>query len=302
MAHTVTTQSALDELISLGIAHPTWKLSPRGIVYSSYCKWELDDVDSDDSGDDDGNRTVFWTESIPGRHPEHPYSGFDPDWVDGRFHDHAIALYEINESDGIEVSQARAIFTNPYIAQGVDNATAAHLQTLGMELWVDLDNPRLKWHLPGRGDVAACVYKELNPMPYETFKKTFRYFLARHTILGTASQSTHLKPNVLPTTAIQPHDHFFDILVDSSHRSVRLGLDNETADRAWAGLSGKTYIDRATFDLLWALYRRGRSLWNRLRRFLKLRFVVYYWASLAARPDAAGNAPPGAIDAFRNEF
>jgi hypothetical protein len=30
--------------------------------------------------------------------------------------------------------------------------------------------------------------------------------------------------------------------------------------------------------------------------------VAYYWMGLAARPDPEGNAPPGAIEAFRDDF
>ena len=137
-------------------------------------------------------------------------------------------------------------------------------------------------------------------MPYETFKKTFRYFLLRYTTRPRhRTLSARLKANVLPTTATQPEAIFFHHLADSSESSVRLGLNNETAAQAWALTSG---IERATFNQIWALYRSGRILWQKVRRFLKMRFTGYYWASLAAQPDAAGNAPPGAIDAFHQEF
>ena len=32
------------------------------------------------------------------------------------------------------------------------------------------------------------------------------------------------------------------------------------------------------------------------------RHAAYYWMGLAARPDAEGNAPRGAIEAFRDDF
>lgn len=302
MAHTVTKQSALDELILQGVAQPTWQLAPRPMSYSRHGRW---DSDSDDDSDDDQDmRPVIWNEPIPGRNPQEPYSGFDTDWVSRKFDDHSITLYEVNASDGIEVRQARAIFSNPYrgaVAHGVDNNTLQRMQTFGMELWVSTD-ANLSWYSQGGNDIATCIFKELNPMPYETFKKTFRYFLLRHTIPPTATQSARLKANVLPATATQPEDYFFDQLADTSESSVRLGLNNETADQAWAYLPGRSYIARATFFQIWALYRRGRTLWQTARWVLKMRFVVYYWAMLAARPDAAGNAPPGAIDAFHQEF
>ena len=307
MEHIVTKQSALDELIRQGIAKPTWQLAPRSLSYSCHGVWEDSDYDDDDDDDDDDDqdmRPVLWNEPMCGRNPQDKYSGFSADWVNRKFHDHAMTLYEVNVSDGIEVCQARAIFSNPYswaVANGVDHNTLQRMQTFGMELWVSVD-ANLNWYSPGGNDVATCIYKELNPMPYETFKKTFRYFLLRHTIPPTATQSARLKANVLPTTATQPMAYFFDQLADTSEISVRRGLNNETADQAWAQMPGQEYIERATFNQLWALYRRGRILWQMVRRFWTMRCVAYYWASLAARPDTAGNAPPGAIDAFHQEF
>ena len=246
MTQAVTQQSALDELISQGVAQPTWQLAPNQVFYSRHGYWPQ-------------NAPVHWIEPMPGRdpNPANRFSGFDTDWADQKFADHRVTLYEINESDGIAVFQARAIFSNPYraaIAGGVDNATLQRMQNLGMELWVSLNDANLRWYSNATG---ACVYKELNPMPYETFKKTFRYFLLRHTNPPTNGHGARLKPNVLPHTLAQPDPYFFDHLADASERSVRMGLNNETAHQAWATLPGQNYIERNTFNWLWARYRSG---------------------------------------------
>ena len=311
MARVVTKQSALDELILRGVAQPTWQLAPGSISYSSLAEWDSDDdEDNDDDCDDPSTRPLRWNEPMPGRNPQEPHSGFDPSWVSRRFESHevSITLYEVNASDGIEVCQARAIFSNlsrraiaPAIANGVDKNTLQSLQTLGMALWLSVDR-NLNWYSPlASHEVATHIVKELAPMPYGTFKKTFRYFLLMYTD-PRRPRGKRLKANVSTITATQLEDYFFDHLADSSESSVRLGLNNETADQAWAHLPGDHRIARATFNQLWALYRSGRVLWQKARRVLKMRFIVYYWASLAARPDAAGNAPPAAIDAFHREF
>ena len=50
----------------------------------------------------------------------------------------------------------------------------------------------------------------------------------------------------------------------------------------------------------------ARWLWRlvryRIRPHVLARLVAYYWMELAARPDAEGNAPRGAIEAFREDF
>ena len=130
--HTVTKQSALDELIRQGVAQPTWQLARSS------------DTDEDDNDDQD-MRPVLWVEPMPGRNPQDPYSGFKADWMPRKFRDHETTLFEVNESDGIEVSQVRAIFTNPYrlaIAKGVDNETSSRMLNFGMQLWVS-DDPNL---------------------------------------------------------------------------------------------------------------------------------------------------------------
>jgi len=48
--------------------------------------------------------------------------------------------------------------------------------------------------------------------------------------------------------------------------------------------------------------RHGRWLWRLARRRVRTRAIAYYWMGLAARPDAAGNAPRGAIQAFSEDF
>jgi len=52
--------------------------------------------------------------------------------------------------------------------------------------------------------------------------------------------------------------------------------------------------------------RDARWLWRLARRRVRphaaTRAIGYYWMGLAARPDAAGNAPRGAIQAFRGDF
>tara|TARA_Y100000389_G_scaffold155790_1_gene156537 strand:+ start:13125 stop:14261 length:1137 start_codon:yes stop_codon:yes gene_type:complete len=52
--------------------------------------------------------------------------------------------------------------------------------------------------------------------------------------------------------------------------------------------------------------RNGRWLWRLARRLVRpharTRTITYYWMHLAARPDAAGNAPRGAVEAFRDDF
>lgn len=52
--------------------------------------------------------------------------------------------------------------------------------------------------------------------------------------------------------------------------------------------------------------RNGRWLWRLARRLVRkpvlARRVAYYWLELAARPDAAGNAPRGAVEAFGEDF
>jgi len=47
--------------------------------------------------------------------------------------------------------------------------------------------------------------------------------------------------------------------------------------------------------------RHGRWLWRFVRRRVRTRAIAYYWMGLAARPDAAGNAPRGAIQAFSDD-
>ena len=50
----------------------------------------------------------------------------------------------------------------------------------------------------------------------------------------------------------------------------------------------------------------ARWLWRlvryRIRPHVLARLVAYYWMELAARPDAEGNAPRGAIEAFCEDF
>ena len=180
MARVVTKQSALDELILQGVAQPTWQLAPGSISYSSLAEWDSDDdEDNDDDDDDDpSTRPLRWNEPMPGRNPQEPHSGFDPSWVSRRFESHevSITLYEVNASDGIEVCQARAIFSNlsrraiaPAIANGVDKNTLQSLQTLGMALWLSVDR-NLNWYSPlASHEVATHIVKELAPMPYGTF-------------------------------------------------------------------------------------------------------------------------------------
>jgi len=52
--------------------------------------------------------------------------------------------------------------------------------------------------------------------------------------------------------------------------------------------------------------RSGRWLWRLARRRVLVplieRHAAYYWMELAARPDAEGNAPRGAIEAFCDDF
>ena len=296
----VSVASAIEELVRLGIAEPTWKQAPYS--YSTYARWE--DSDSEDDEDGEGGekapRWLWWMEPITGRLPSCPHSGFDADWVNGGlFSDHCVTLAETNESDGIRVTQARAIFGNPYSVKGVDRETEAFVRALGMELFVIRNNPGLGFY---HSNATACVFKEMRPMPYTTFKRTFRYFLLRKTTRPTTTEPARLKPGVLPATATQPTPIFFDILVVSSEESVRLGLDGETAEQAWAVAGMSEFIERDTFCLLWALYRKGRTLWQRARALFKARCLVYYWSELASRPDPCGNAPPAAIDAFVQEF
>lgn len=53
-------------------------------------------------------------------------------------------------------------------------------------------------------------------------------------------------------------------------------------------------------------HRSGRWLWRLVRRRVLVplieRHEAYYWMGLAARPDTEGNAPRGAIEAFREDF
>lgn len=52
--------------------------------------------------------------------------------------------------------------------------------------------------------------------------------------------------------------------------------------------------------------RYGRWLWRLVRYCIRphvlTRLVAYYWMELGARPDAEGNAPRGAIEAFCEDF
>jgi len=55
-----------------------------------------------------------------------------------------------------------------------------------------------------------------------------------------------------------------------------------------------------------SFHRTGRWLWRLARRLVLVplieRHAAYYWMELAARPDAEGNAPRGAIEAFCEDF
>ena len=132
---------------------------------------------------------------------------------------------------------------------------------------------------------------------YETFKKTFRYFLLRYSSFAGPHDElpTHFKDNVTQPGGyfhnIQPGFVFFDILQDASEKMVRLGLNNETTDEAWATMINQCvgvdddvfpidallddFIDRNDFDRIWALYRSGRTLWKRVRQFVNMRNVAY---------------------------
>ena len=298
---------AIAELVRLGIVEPTWIIPPT--PYGVHGDWD-DDDDGVGAIDDDGQEVgdwwepiVWWNEPFPGRDPTFRYDGFDPDRIGGgRFSENHVLLAERNESDGIRVWQARAIFANP-CGNAVHEDVAAgvsHARAFGMELFVIPDNPELRWY---SSDAAACVFRELHPLPYTTFKRTFRYFLLRKTAHPTAATgAARLKPGVLPDTAIQPQLQFFQILACASEDVVRLGLADETAEQAWAWLPVALYVSWDTFCLLWALYRKGRTLWQRARALFRARCLVHYWSELASRPDRYGNAPPAAIEAFRQEF
>lgn len=71
--------------------------------------------------------------------------------------------------------------------------------------------------------------------------------------------------------------------------------------RGWVECERELLIERAVMDR-----QKAQRLWWLVRRRILVplieRHVAYYWMELGARPDAEGNAPRGAIEAFCEDF
>ena len=261
----ITEEAVHAQLVGRGIISED--LEPSQYHYSRYGQFRPTDID--DEEENDVYVCTRWQEPIPGLHLTP--GGFDPALTlqFGGWYDHHSSMAEIHLADGIEWHISRVIFGQPYLRHGdglvMEASLAKSMYTLGMEVTV-LDEENMSWY---NTNTKLCICKPINPMPFYVFRKTFRYWLICNT---TEGMTPSIKLGVLPDTAVHPQHIFFDLILDASLQSVRLGLNNESCDEALNSCASASpeFITRETFELLWHKYR-----WtNNQHVFIVLRFIA----------------------------
>jgi MoaA/NifB/PqqE/SkfB family radical SAM enzyme len=138
--------------------------------------------------EDETTGALSWFEPIPAVSTEPSY-GIQYTEIPS---DHLETLYEVVERDGVTWHLARAIISQPYHSLHFESD-----KLKSMCLKVDRLDDRLSWY-EGR-PTAVYVYQPVYPVPFDLFRKTFRYWL-----ITRVGPQRSFPDNFLPTVFTPP--------------------------------------------------------------------------------------------------
>jgi hypothetical protein len=209
-----------------------------------------------------------WKEPLPGSSFS-GYEGFDLETFYGdisRLNDHVGWMGEVYVRDNIKWYIARIVHSQPY---GPENRVqifrkhTKHLLDLNISLDV-VEEPHLSWYAPGYS--TLCVMRHVAPLPFETFRKTFRYWIivnVRCSVEGN-QREYQLRDDLLPDTLLPPTEQFFDTIYCVDEDSVRLGL-NDIGKEVMKSHIIASFCASNTFEFIWKEFRFRASWWPLLR-------------------------------------
>lgn len=233
----------------------------------------------------DNGRVIRWEEPIPGPNAFGNLDGFDlrhlnPKNKNININDHLGCMGEIHQCDGIEWKIVRIVHSQPYGPNNRVELCRMHTQQL-LDINIHLEvieDAHLSWHLPGY--TTLCIMRHNEPLPFEKFRKTFRYWLIVHA-RNHSLRVWMLRDGLLPESLSPPDDKFFDTMYCCDEGSVMLGID-DTGSEVFQLFSHVITFD--TFTFLWNEYRFWSS-WRSILRCCK--FIARLRYSRQTRLDYA---------------
>ena len=233
-----------------------------------------------------------WCEPITGPINAYEYRGFELDQlnlVGLNITNHTGWMAEVHTRNGVNWRMVRVIYSNPYGPDDSVELLGLHAQPLMDTFNVRLDvglPPYLSWHSPGSS--TLCLMRPVTPIHFETFCRTFRYWL----ILNIRSQITPgcwtFGDAFLPTHLTPPHYIFFDIVHGCDDTSVSIGPSDNGA-HIYERVQISSRIQPQTFAFVWNAYR----FWVSWRPLLCV--IVFVSRLQTRRADRRAHEPPNGI-------
>jgi hypothetical protein len=238
-----------------------------------------------DEEDEDGNPIMVWTEPIPGSYVDGParYDGVHARNEYGiPYYDHGACMVEVHRWKGIEFHMTRVLFSQPYCPVHQLRASVQDVRERLDLVMTIVDD--LAWYNPS---ATLCVYTPATPVPFDAFRRTFRFWLIVNIVPSTLLRPHTRLRDILPAELTPPNAIFFDLLACCDRSSVMLGLHDESVEEAWnATPQIQEWIEYDTFAFLWTKYRS--SLYN--TTILAVLFVAKLRAGIADRASYAPGA------------
>ena len=253
------------------------ELKHRGIVPENCV---IDNAPHRNHFDVDERGIVIWRESMPGRYMD----GIRIDLIP--YYDHGgESMVEVHREGGIEWHLTRVIFSQPsFSVQRLRNTVQNVYDNLDLKMIVveDLGG----WY---NGDTTLCVYTPVAPLPFDDFRRTFRFWI----IMNINLNFREFRNGILPTTLSPPQEQFFDLVKDGTLSIVMIGL-NQTLNAAWNALPIQPFIEYDTFVFIWNKYRKHNQ------NVVRLTFrVVFFVSRLRFRVADRATYEPGGANHMR---
>lgn len=239
---------------------------------------------------DMAGRVLEWREPLTGSVDSYEYMGFSLDHFSHNgvdINEHTGWMAEVHTRDGINWRMVRVVHSQPYGPENRAELLRLHSHQMLERHNVRLDvveDPHLSWYSPGNS--TLCIMKHIAPMPFETFRRTFRYWLILHLHKPNSTRrGWEFYDGFLPTALTPPDPIFFDIVHGCDETSVSIGPSDNGAS-VYGLPTVSEWIESSTFLFLWNAYRFWTS-WRPL-----LRVLVFIARLRARRADRQAHEPP----------
>lgn len=149
-----------------------------------------------------------------------------------------------------------------------------------------VEEAHLSWYRPGFS--TLCIMKHITPMSFDSFRRTFRYWLILNIVVnpGYETQEWKFYDGFLPAELTPPDPKFFDAVYCCDETTVTIGPSDTGAIVYNEKKVSSDRIESATFLFLWNAYR----FWSSWRPFLRV--LVFIARLRARRADRRAHEPP----------